>query len=129
MDTLKAHMAAVRSLTGYGVTAVSANEIISRMEDTQPDEWARTLQRCANGEANRVRLFVVWNDVRDFTTFLYSGDQDSTVAYLFRTLAEVQSGELVSEDADLSDATPAEVEGYNKVACFDIGKELIAAVR
>lgn len=129
MDLLKAHMAASKSLAGYGLSAVTAEEVIARTEDHQPEEWRRTLQRCAIGEANHVYLFVVWNEVHDFTTFLYSGNQDSTVAYLFRTLGEVASGELVADSADAVEFLLAEVEGYNKVACFDIGKELCAAVR
>lgn len=129
MDQTKVQSAAVKSLTGYGLTAVTAAEIIARIVLSQPQEWTRTLDRCATGEAGRVYLFVIWNDVHDFTTFLYSGNQDSTVAYLFKALGEVASGEWVAENADPSDATPAGVEAYNKVACFDIGKELVAAVK
>jgi hypothetical protein len=128
LDYISAHVAAVKSLAGYGLTSESAEEIVSRMEDNQPEEWTRTLDRVANGEAKRVRLFVVWNDIRDFSTFLYSGDQDSTVAYLFRSLAEVSSGAFVDTDP-AAGAGPTEIEGYNEIACFDIGRELRAVLR
>ena len=121
-------MAVVRSLAGYGLTAVSAEEIATRMEAHQPQEWERTLQRVAAGEAKRVCLFVVWNDVRDFTTFLYSGNQEATIAHLFRALAEVASGEQAAENGTVGLNANADIEGWNQVACFDIGRALSAAV-
>jgi hypothetical protein len=128
LDSLKAQMAAMRSLVAYGLAVASAEEIVARMVEHQPDEWERTLQRCAREETSRIRLFVVWNDIRDFTTFLYSGDKEETVAYLFRTLGEVTSGAFVNDIGSIADTT-TEVEGYNKVSCFDIGREVCAAVR
>jgi hypothetical protein len=126
LNYIDAHVAAVKALCGYGITAISAEEIVSSVEESQPDEWTRTLDRVANGDAKRVRLFVVWNDIRNFKTFLYSGDQDSTVAHLFRSLGEVASGGWAG---DAGYSAQAEIEGHNEVVCFDIGRELNAAIR
>jgi hypothetical protein len=124
-----ARVAAVRGLMAYGINERMADSIIQRMIANQPEEWDKTIQRVIAGEAKRVRVFAIWNDVSNLNTFLYSGDKESTVAFLFRTLGEVSSGELVPDDVDPVDATVHEVEGYNRIACFDIGVDIRTAVR
>jgi hypothetical protein len=135
LDYHIAHNAAVKALAGHGITPIIAEGIVSQMEHLQYDEWTRTLERVAAGESKHVRLFVAWDDVKSFRTFIYSGDKDSTVAAMFRAWGERQLVDQVSVgawgDKDVNADSFAVELGETEVvpvACFDLGRGLSDAL-
>jgi hypothetical protein len=117
--------AILTGLMRYGLVKNIAETMAIRTLAEQPDEWKRIAGRCKRGEVSKVHLFVVHLSESQWRTFVYAPGKIDNSEHVKAMLS--QGPDTGSGPNEPHDAEPT--FGYHRVASFDIGREVCAAVQ
>ena len=118
-------MAGIRNLILQSVEPVAARRAMMQAIYRQSDYWRETLARCIRDECRHVYLFVTHIE-GDISTFLYSGEKPETLAALPAFLGQGPAVGCYEGEQDLTDDPTL---GYYRVSMFDIGTDVVAALK